>query len=76
MILKFESDEIMVTLTCLVMAFGIGGWFVWLVLLAGPYLYVTTKRKYPRGFIKHVLYFLGMSQMKGYPSYHENIFIE
>lgn len=76
MILKFESDEIMVVLTCLVMAFTVGGWFVWALLFFGPYVYITKKRKYPRGFFKHILYFIGVSNLEGYPSYHEREFIE
>ncbi len=75
MILSFEPDEQMITLTCVILALTLWGWAVVLPFTA-PYFYVRTKKKYPRGFIKHVFYILGFSRFHGYPTYHERHFIE
>jgi hypothetical protein len=75
MILSFEPDEQMITLTCVVVALTVWGWAV-LLPFTVPYLYVKTKKKYPRGFIKHVFYILGFVRFDGYPTFHEREFLE
>ena len=75
MILSFEPDEQMITLTCVVLGLTMWGWWLLLPLFV-PYLYVKTKKKYPRGFIKHALYMLGLSRFEGYPAFHEKEFME
>ncbi len=75
MILSFEPDEQMITLTCILLGLTIWGWALVLPFVV-PYCYVTTKKKYPRGFIKHVFYILGFSRFQGYPGFHEREFIE
>ena len=75
MILSFEPDEQMITLTCVVVALTVWGWAV-LLPFTVPYLYVKTKKKYPRGFIKHVFYILGFVRFEGYPTFHEREFLE
>jgi hypothetical protein len=42
----------------------------------GPYVYIRAKKKYPRGFFKHILYFFGLTKLEGYPTYHERDFVE
>lgn len=76
MVLNLEPDEQMMIVTALMMTFVIGSWYMWLLLFLGPYSYIKTKRKYPRGFFKHTLYFLGFTSLEGYPTYHEKEFIE
>jgi hypothetical protein len=75
MILSFEPDEQMITLTCVVAALTIWG-FAILLPFTVPYLYITTKKKYPRGFVKHVFYVLGFVRFDGYPTFHEREFVE
>jgi hypothetical protein len=75
-VLWFEPDD-MVLLIVAVYFFGfkVGGWF-WLAASVAPVLYGRVKRNYPRGFFRHLGYFLGVSPFKGYPSYFEQKFLE
>ena len=75
-VLWFEPDDMAVALVGLVI-FGtrIGGWF-WLLVPLVPVFYSRLKRNYPRGFIKHVGYFLGINSFKGYPTYFQQKFLE
>jgi len=41
-----------------------------------PWVYSKAKRKYPRGFLKHCLWFAGLVKIKGYPEYFEKKFSE
>lgn len=60
-----------------VVLFGlkIGG-YAWLIVPAVPILYGRLKKNYPRGFIKHVGYFLGITTFKGYPGFFHQKFRE
>jgi type IV conjugative transfer system protein TraL len=73
-VLWFETDELGIIFLFLTVGLIYGGWS-WLLLLAGPYAYSRLKHKYPRGFLRHLLYFMGLISMKGYPSYFEKEFI-
>jgi len=74
-VLWFEPDELCIMLISFILAM-IYGWFFWILLVVAPWLYSKMKRKYPRGFFKHVLYFLGLLNIKGYPIFFEEIFVE
>jgi len=74
-ILWFESDDLVIMLIFFVFAITFGSLF-WLVMFAAPYLYSKLKKRYPRGFFRHTLYFLGLIKLKGYPSYFEKEFQE
>jgi len=74
-VLWFETDELIIAFAFLIFAL-IFGYLFWLLLFVGPYLYTRLKKKYPRGFLRHVLYFIGLIRIKGYPSYFEREFIE
>lgn len=75
-VLWFEPDDIAVIIaTAFIFGVKIGGWF-WLCVLAVPIAYGRLKRNYPRGFIKHVGYFLGIFSFKGYPTYFQQKFME
>ncbi len=74
-VLWFETDELIIVVVFLIFAL-IFGYLFWLLLFIGPYLYTRLKKKYPRGFLRHVLYFIGLIRMKGYPSYFEKEFFE
>jgi len=75
MILSFEPDEQMIILLSVIGGVTIWGWGL-LVPVLLPYLYIKTKKKYPRGFVKHIFYILGFIKFGGYPTYHEKEFIE
>lgn len=74
-VLWFETDELAIILMCFVLAMLFGSLF-WIGLFAGPYYYGKLKKSYPRGFLKHTLYFIGLSSLKGYPTYFEKEFSE
>lgn len=74
-VLWFEPDELGIMLISFVLAMIYGGFF-WILLVLAPWFYSKTKRKYPRGFLKHVLYFAGIAHVKGYPIFFEETFIE
>ncbi len=72
-VLWFESDEIAIIAICYTLGL-LFGWVGWCLLVVVPYLYSKLKKNYPRGFLKHSLYFLGLLELKGYPIYHEKRF--
>jgi type IV conjugative transfer system protein TraL len=74
-VLWLESDELVIGLVCFVLAVCLGN-VTWLLTIAGPYAYIKAKKRYPRGFLRHVLYFIGVVQMNGYPTYFEKEFVE
>lgn len=74
-VLWFEPDELGVVFTFLLFAL-IYGYIFWAFLIITPWYYSRAKKRYPRGFFRHVLYFIGITGMKGYPSYFEERFIE
>lgn len=74
-ILWFETDEVATLLIFFIISSLFGGWS-WLLLFVGPYLYLRLKKNYPKSFIKHSLYFLGLKTPKNYPSTFEKFFCE
>jgi type IV conjugative transfer system protein TraL len=74
-ILWFETDEVATLLICFIISSLFGGWS-WLLLFLGPYFYLRLKKNYPKSFIKHSLYFLGLKTPKHYPSTFEKSFCE
>jgi len=74
-VLWFESDEIGIILICFMLGAIFKGWF-WLLVIVGPYFYSRSKLKYPRGFLKHVLYLSGIKDLHSYPSTFEKAFYE
>ncbi len=74
-VLWFEIDELGVVFLSLILALVLEGVF-YLLLFILPYVYSKMKRKYPRGFLGHVLYFVGITTLHGYPQFFEKEFIE
>lgn len=74
-ILWFEPDDMAVTVVCAFFAMNYGGWFFYIAMFVVPYMYGKVKQRYPRGFFRHCLYFLGLAPMKYYPTFFERRFI-
>ncbi len=74
-VLFMDADEFVMIVIFFAFAL-VFGYFFWLLLFVVPYLYFRSKRKYPRGFLKHYLYKLGIIHFKGAPSYFEKQFNE
>lgn len=55
-------------MACFTVAMLVSNIFTWALAFAGPYFYSKAKRKYPRGFFKHMLYYMGLIKIEGYPS--------
>ncbi len=74
-ILWFETDELILFVFTLTLAL-IYGKIMWIVFLVTQYFYTRTKRLKPRGFLKHILYLLGLIKIKNYPDYFQREFHE
>jgi len=74
-ILWFEMDEILIFFFFLTMSLIYGFWF-FLIFLVVQFFYSRTKRNQARGFLKHLLYVLGLVQIKRYPDYFTQEFHE
>lgn len=74
-ILWFEADTFSIIFMSYLVALIFGGFF-WLSLIALPYGYSLLKKKYPKGFLKHIWYFTGFVEMKHYPIFFEEEFLE
>jgi len=71
----WEADVIAVTVFSAYAGFFLKGPF-YLVIVLLPWLYNRCKKKYPRGFLRHSLYFIGLLDLKGYPTFFEKRFLE
>ena len=72
----FESDEVGIIAGVIGWIMILGGWLSIISLFVVPYLYRKTKLRYPKGFLKHLSYFLGLKDMTPYPGSFENLFHE
>jgi hypothetical protein len=80
-VLWWEADQISVATLLLTISFMYGGfsgvrWIFWIFPIVGTWGYSQVKKKYPRGFLKHLLYFYGITKMSGYPEYYDIHFNE
>jgi len=73
--LWWEQDEVVVIMLTLSLALFVGG-YTWYALLIGPFTYSRFKKNYPKGFLKHLLYYMGLLKFEGYPTAFEKHFIE
>jgi hypothetical protein len=74
-IIWFESDQIGIFFVFLFLSQALVWWFFPLPFLA-VYFYSKAKKRYPRGFLRHLLYFIGLIRFKGYPDYTQKEFSE
>ena len=74
-VLWFEADELGIVMIFFVLAMIFGGLF-WVLQVIGPWYYSSIKKRSPRGFLRHILYFVGVLELKGYPTYFEKEFCE
>lgn len=74
-VLWFEPDDLAIMTASFILAQQFGG-YLWLTMIVVPWAYSRFKRQYPRGFLRHILYFIGLAPMKGYPQFFERDFLE
>jgi len=65
-ILWFDVNEIVMIVIFYMFAMMFGG-LAWFLVILGPLILIPFKRKQPRGYIQHVICYLGYSKMIGYP---------
>ncbi len=71
----WEADVVAVAVFSLFAGFFLKGPF-YLIIIMQPYYYNKFKKNYPRGFLRHLFYFIGLTDFKGYPSFFEKRFVE
>ena len=74
-LLWFEPDDLGIMVVGYMLAMVFGGIF-WLAMIIAPVAYGKVKKSYPKGFLRHLFYFAGWTELKGYPSFYEEVFIE
>ncbi len=74
-VLWWEVDEFAIVMIFFTLALIYGSFF-WLLMIAVPYGYSKFKKNYPRGFIFHLLWFIGLLDFHGYPTAFEKEFFE
>lgn len=75
-VLWFEVDELGLFFIGLIIAMVFSNIFTWILMFTLPYGYSKVKKKYPRGFLQHTLYFMGFTRLERYPNFFENHFVE
>lgn len=74
-VLFWDSDELCIIFVFFIIAMIFGS-VTWLLVVVGPWGYSHMKKKYPRGFVRHILYFTGLVKIENYPDFFEDVFIE
>jgi len=75
-VLWWESDEFLIVMFGFGMWVMFGGYHFLIIGVVLPYLYSKFKKRYSRGFLKHLMYFSGFKKLKGYPEFFSGRFIE
>jgi len=83
-VLWWETDEVAIMVFSYTVSSTFGKFFelsffalvTWAILLVPYFVYNYYKSKYPSGFFKHMLYFLGLKRVPHYPSYFIHDFSE
>ena len=75
-VVMFDMDEVIVFIACLYVWFMFGGWLLALFSVVVPWLYHRKKQDNPRGYIQHLLYFVGLQKLHNYPEYFDYEFHE
>lgn len=72
-VLFFEADELMALVVGFVFILFFGAWLTILLILFAILLN-RLKKKYPRGYLRHIFYKFGLIDLNGVPTYFENRF--
>ena len=75
-VLWWEMDQVAIAALSFTAAILQGGLVMWIGFFAVNYFYGRTKRNKPRGFMKHVIYMFGMSNLENYPEYFQQEYSE
>ncbi len=72
----FEEDDISIGSIALSIYIIDGTWLSFFASIGICWLYYYFKKKYPKSFLKHMLYFSGLMSIKSYPTTFQNEFNE
>ena len=80
-ILWVEADQLSIFMVALTFAFMYAGFrgfriIFWALPFVVVWGYSKLKKKYPRGFLNHITYFIGITKLEGYPDFFEDKFTE
>ncbi len=75
-VLWLEADDLGLFFIGLIIALLFSNLFTYAFMFLLPYSYSKFKKKYPRGFLQHTLYFMGFTRLERYPQFYETHFIE
>lgn len=62
-----DDDELFVAICCLGVSMFVT-WYLFLFCVFILFEYCTAKRRNPRGFLHHFMYYCGLAAQKAYPS--------
>ena len=74
-VLFFDSDDVCMFVLFLCVGLTLGGWLN-IVTIAGPVAYYKIKKRYPAGFLSHMIYFAGLKDFAHYPGFFHKHFYE
>ena len=75
-VVMFDMDEVIIFIVCLYVWFMFGGWLLGALVMVVPWIYHKKKAENPRGYIQHLVYFIGLQKFKNYPEYFDYEFNE
>lgn len=75
-ILWFEEDDISIGSIAIALMVIDGSLLSFLASVAICFTYWHFKKRYPRSFLKHMLYYAGLMTLKGYPTTFQKEFHE
>jgi type IV conjugative transfer system protein TraL len=76
MIIWWELDEAMLILIMVFIWFVASSWITFALVIIVPWAFIKAKRRSSRGYLKHLLYRLGLAKLDGYPSAFHRSFLE
>jgi len=75
-ILWWEFDQLAIAMLSFMVALLQGGWLMWVTFFLVQFFYARAKKNRPRGFMQHIIYMFGLSNINNYPEYFEQVFHE
>jgi hypothetical protein len=75
-VLWFDVDTFVLIIIFFTIAFIYKGWPFFLLAVIGPAFYSSFKKRYPKGFLTHLMVRAGIVQLKYFPSPYEDDYHE
>lgn len=75
-VLFWETDDLLLMMGAFIISMITDEWWAYASIIALPMIYGRFKKTRPKGFLRHMLYYSGFINMKGYPIYFDKDFQE